>query len=148
MCLRFRSYARASRALESFTSRFVSLVTLTGAAGVFFGLPRGELLLDEPRCRKTFEMRRRRPKKWTSGGSKIELSGRQTGLLEVSGWDSGAAGRRQVAAKTAPKPFLGSSASALGSSWARPGALWALLGAVLGRPEGPRELLDLMRALF
>ena len=89
-------------------------------------------------------MKRRRPRKWTFGGSKFELPGGQNGLLEVSG-DSQAAGRRQVAAKTAPKPFLGSSWSALGSSWARPEALWALLGDILGVQEVPRSFREAPR---
>ena len=87
-------------------------------------------------------MKRRRPRKWTVGGSKIELPGGQNGLLEVSG-DSGVAGRRQVAVKTTPKPFLGSFWSALGSSW----ALWALLGAVLGVQEVPGSFREAPRLL-
>ena len=152
-----------TRALESFTSRFVSLAALKGTAGLVFGLPTGrhfswggdpwpnntalqqELVVWAYWAQgpKAIERAPRKVPDEAPETSKIDLRRVQNRAPGKSKWPRRslwATGRRQLAAKTGPKPFLGSSRSALGGSWARPGALRALFGTVLGRPGGPREL--------
>ena len=117
------------------------------------GFPRGGTFLGEailgqitPRCSKSwwfghaglkarkqskvlpgsFQMKRRRPRKLISGGSKIELPGGQNGLVEASG--------RQVGARWPPRPLRN-------RFWAALGALLAAPGPVPGRSgqEVPRS---------
>ena len=141
-----RFYARASRALESFTSRFVSLVTLTGAAGFLFEPPCENCIFREgPRCSENswirfpgrFEMKRRRPRKWISGGSKIKLPGSQSGLLEVSGGNLGRPGGRQDRSETVSGQLSELSWRLLGPSRGAQGAFWDRLGQEV--PGSSRE---------
>ena len=144
-----------TRALESFTSRFVSLAALKRTAGLVFRLPTGrhfswggeywpnntalqqELVVWACWAQgpKAIESAPRKVPDEAPETSKIDLRMVQHRAPGRSKWPRRslwAIGRRQLAAKTAPKPFLGSSRSALGGSWARPGALRALFGTVLG----------------
>ena len=132
----------ASRAYESFTSRFVSLVALTGVAGFVFGSPcwhffsrrtaRQQALLGlHPRnipdeALETSKIDLRRVQNRAPGKSKWSLGG----LWGLWGGRSAPGGCQDRSETVSGQPW-----SALGSSW-----LWALLGAVLGRPGGSREL--------
>ena len=85
--------------------------------------------------------KRRKLRKWSPGGSKIDPRRRQNCFLEASGGLLGARwapGGRPGRSETASGRLLGRSWRLLGRSWDAPGASWGRLGPPGALPGGSR----------